>query len=76
MPPSRLSSLLNEAARAYILAVRRNQQFDPKALGVEFTRRQIEVRALELQGRLFDRWPAENPGQAGGPSLVPAVCDL
>jgi hypothetical protein len=40
--------------------VSRNQheQFDPKALGFEFTRQQIEVRALELQRRLFDRWPA------------------
>jgi len=48
-------SRLNEAARAYILAVRRNQreQFDPQALGFEFTIGQIEARALKLQPLLF-----------------------
>jgi hypothetical protein len=60
---------LNEAARAYILAVRRNEheQFNPEALGFEFTFKQIEVRALELQRRLFDPGPAEKLGHDGGP---------
>src|SRR5215467_7961 len=41
---------LNEAARLYINAVHQNQQekFDPKALGFEFTREQIELRAQEV----------------------------
>ena len=42
---------LNEAAGAYILAVRCNQQekFDPEALGFEFTREQIELRAQQVE---------------------------
>jgi hypothetical protein len=62
-------SRLNDAARAYILAVRRNQheQFDPETLGFEFTIKQIEVRAIELQPRLFDQRAAEKLGHAGGP---------
>ena len=61
-------SRLNEAARAYIAAVRQNrqEQFDPKALGFEFTLQQIEARAQELQRRLFDPSLAEKAGQAGG----------
>ena len=59
-------SRLHDAARAYILAVRRNQHelFDPEALGFEFTIKQIEVRAIELQPRLLDHWAAEKPGHA------------
>src|SRR5262249_45252193 len=54
---------LNDAATAYILAVRRNQQeqFDPKALGFEFTLQQIEARAMELQRAPFNPWSAEKP---------------
>jgi hypothetical protein len=41
---------LNEAARLYINAVRgsRQEEFDPKTLGFEFTREQIELRAREV----------------------------
>jgi hypothetical protein len=58
---------LNEAARLYINAVHRNQQqeYDPEALGFEFTIEQIEVRALELVPDLFHEWAAEQEmGQA------------
>ena len=52
---------LNEAAKLYIAAVRanRNGEFDPEALGFEFTVEQIEVRAIELQPDLFDDYWAE-----------------
>jgi len=52
---------LNEAARLYISAVRRNkqEQFDPQALGFEFTLEQIELRAIDIQPDLFDDWAAE-----------------
>jgi hypothetical protein len=73
LPPSRLYSnriqatqaRLNEAAKLYIAAVRRNQHelFDPQALGFEFTMEQIEVRAIDLQPDLFDDyWAAEPDG--------------
>ena len=44
---------LNETARLYINAVHQNrqEQFDPKALGFEFTLEQIELRAQQV-GRL------------------------
>jgi hypothetical protein len=44
---------LNQAARLYINAVHQNrqEQFDPKALGFEFTLEQIELRAQQV-GRL------------------------
>jgi hypothetical protein len=47
---------LNEASRLYISAVHQNRQeeYDPKALGFEFTMAQIELRALDLQPDLFD----------------------
>ena len=41
---------LNEAARLYISAVHQNrhEEFDPQALGFEFTLEQIELRARQL----------------------------
>lgn len=50
-----------------MIAIRRNQQeqFDPKALGFEFTLQQIEARAMELQRSPFNPWAAEKLGQAG-----------
>jgi hypothetical protein len=45
----------------------RQQEYDPEALGFEFTIEQIEVRAIELQPRLFDHWAAEKPGHADSP---------
>src|SRR3974390_1839450 len=62
---------LNEAARLYISAVHQNrhEEFDPEALGFEFTLEQIEVRAIELQPDLFDDyWAAE---QASDGNAVP-----
>ena len=49
---------LNEAAKLYINAVRsgRQQEYDPEALGFEFTIEQIELRALDLQPDLFHDW--------------------
>jgi hypothetical protein len=49
---------LNEAARLYINAVHQNrqQEYDPEALGFEFTIEQIELRALDLQP---DLWAVE-----------------
>jgi hypothetical protein len=43
------------------MAVRRNehQQFDPKALGFEFTVEQIEVRAIEIEPDLVLDWAIE-----------------
>jgi hypothetical protein len=69
----RARTRLNEAAQAYIAAVRcnQNEQFDPQALGFEFTVEQIELRALDLQPDLFEEWALEeaNPGaQPGRPS--------
>jgi len=58
---------LNEAARLYIGAVRsgRQEEFDPGALGFEFTLEQIEVRAIDLQPDLFDDyWAAEAAAQS------------
>ena len=56
---------LNEAARLYINAVHQNrqEQFDPEALGFEFTVEQIELRALDLQPDLFHDWAVEQEGQ-------------
>jgi hypothetical protein len=44
-----------------LMAVRRNehQQFDPKALGFEFTVEQIEVRAIEIEPDLVLDWAIE-----------------
>ena len=56
---------LDEAARLYINAVHQNrqEQYDPEALGFEFTVEQIEVRAIDLQPDLFDDyWAAEKAG--------------
>jgi len=52
---------LNEAARLYINAVHQNrqQEYDPEALGFEFTIEQIELRALDLQPDLFHDWAVE-----------------
>ena len=52
---------LNEAARLYINAVQTNrqQEYDPEALGFEFTVEQIELRALDLQPDLFHDWAVE-----------------
>jgi hypothetical protein len=63
-------SRLNEAAQAYIVAVRRNQHelFDPEALGFEFSIEQIELRALDLEPDLFHDWASE-PDSLG--SAVP-----
>jgi hypothetical protein len=49
---------LDEAARLYINAVHQNRQkeYDPEALGFEFTLEQIEVRAIEIQPDLFHDW--------------------
>jgi hypothetical protein len=54
-------SRLNEAAKLYIGAVRsgRQQEYDPEALGFEFTIEQIELRALDLQPDLFYDWAVE-----------------
>jgi len=52
---------LNEAAKLYINAVRTNrqQEYDPEALGFEFTLEQIELRALDLDPDLFHDWAVE-----------------
>ena len=43
----------------------RQKQFDPEALGFEFTLEQIELRALDLQPDLFEEWALEaNRGTA------------
>jgi hypothetical protein len=62
----RARSDLNDAAQAYIAAVRGNQNehFDPAALGFEFTLEQIELRALDLQPDLFEEWAVEQ-GNSG-----------
>ena len=51
----RLQSRLDHAAKAYIAAARANQhkEFDPEALGFEFTMEQIKLRAQQVgQDRL------------------------
>jgi hypothetical protein len=61
-----MQARLNEAVTLYINAVRSNcqQEYDPKALGFEFTIEQIEVRAIELQPDLFDDyWAADGVAQ-------------
>jgi hypothetical protein len=68
---------LNEAARLYINAVRQNRQeeYDPEALGFEFTMEQIEVRAIEIQPDLFDGYWAAEQGScrnAAAKTPVPA----
>src|SRR3974390_929076 len=52
---------LNEAAKLYISAVHQNRhaEFDPEALGFEFTLEQIELRAIDIQPDLFHDWAAE-----------------
>jgi hypothetical protein len=52
---------LDEAARLYINAVHQNrqQEYDPEALGFEFTLEQIEVRAIEIDPDLFHDWAVE-----------------
>jgi hypothetical protein len=52
---------LDEAARLYINAVHQDRQkeYDPEALGFEFTMEQIEVRAIEIQPDLFHDWALE-----------------
>ena len=46
----RIQSRLDHAAKAYIAAARsgRQEQFNPEALGFEFTREQIELRAQQV----------------------------
>jgi hypothetical protein len=55
---------LDEAARLYINAVHQNRQeeYDPEALGFEFTLEQIEVRAIDIEPDLFHDWAVENAG--------------
>jgi hypothetical protein len=52
---------LDEAAGLYISAVHQNRQeeYDPEALGFEFTLEQIELRAIEIQPDLFHDWAVE-----------------
>jgi hypothetical protein len=66
----RARASLNEAAKLYIGAVRsgRQEEFDPEALGFEFTIEQIEMQALDLQPDLFHDWASE-PDSLG--SAVP-----
>ncbi len=47
---------LDAAARLYMHAVREetNDDFDPAALGFEFSIEQIEVRAIDIEPNLFD----------------------
>ena len=54
---------LDQAAREYIVAVEeeRNDEWEPKQFGFEFSLSQIEVRAIELKPDLFDAWYAEHP---------------
>jgi len=57
---------LDSAARDYIVAVQENSSddFDPAALGFEFSMEEIEVRAMELKPDLFadyERELAEKP---------------
>ena len=57
---------LDEAARLYINAVHQNrqQEYDPEALGFEFTLEQIEVRAIEVEPDLFHDWAVEELSQS------------
>jgi hypothetical protein len=57
---------LDEAARLYINAVRTNRQeeYDPEALGFEFTLEQIEVRAIDIEPDLFHEWALEELAQS------------
>ncbi len=49
---------LDQAARQYIHAVHEetNDDFDPAALGFEFSIEQIEVRAIDLEPHLFNEY--------------------
>jgi hypothetical protein len=57
---------LDEAARLYINAVHQNrqQEYDPEALGFEFTLEQIEVRAIDIEPDLFHEWAMEELSQS------------
>ena len=63
--PQATQARLNEAAQLYINAVRsgRQQEYDPEALGFEFTIEQIELCALDLQPDLFHDWAVEQQNQ-------------
>jgi hypothetical protein len=69
---------LNEAAKLYIAAVRGNKQdqFDPKFLGFEFTMEQIELRAIELQPDLFDDYWAAEQACSVTPAVLPPASGL
>ena len=66
---------LKEAARLYVKAEQTNRQeeYDPEALGFEFTIEQIEVRAIELEPELFHDWAVEQDsyGTVMAPILGP-----
>jgi hypothetical protein len=57
---------LDHAASLYINAVhtKRQEEYDPEALGFEFTLEQIERRALDLQPDLFHDWAVEELTQS------------
>jgi hypothetical protein len=59
----RSKARLDEAARQYIVAVQeeRNDEWEPKQFGFEFSLEQIEVRAIELKPDLFDAWYERHP---------------
>jgi hypothetical protein len=52
---------LRDAAIQYIQAVRDGsyQEFDPAAFGFEFSIEEIEVRAMEIQPKLFEEYERE-----------------
>ena len=41
------------------MPARQIEEFDPEALGFEFTLEQIELRAIDLQPDLFHEWAVE-----------------
>jgi hypothetical protein len=61
----KIRARLNEAAKLYIGAARsgRQEEFDPEALGFEFTLEQIELRALDLEPDLFHDWASDGVAQ-------------
>jgi hypothetical protein len=40
----------------------RQEEYDPEALGFEFTLEQIEVRAIDIEPDLFHDWAMEQGG--------------
>jgi hypothetical protein len=50
----------------------RQEEYDPEALGFEFTMEQIEVRAIEIQPDLFDDyWAAEKESARSAVAQTP-----